>query len=57
VLLTHGGPALTPRILPTVIALDREAGFRFVTVPELLGWRAPRALAPNPIVTPGPRAQ
>ena len=57
VLLTHGGPAMTPLILPTVIALYRDLGFRFVTVPELLGWQVPRAPAPNPIVTPGPRAQ
>lgn len=57
VLLTHGGPALTPRILPTVIALYRDLGFRFVTVPELLGWTVPRTPEPNPVVTPGPRAQ
>ena len=37
VLLTHGGPALTPVILPTVIGLYKDLGFRFVTVPELLG--------------------
>jgi peptidoglycan/xylan/chitin deacetylase (PgdA/CDA1 family) len=47
VLLTHGGPTLTPLILPTVIALYRDLGFRFVTVPELLGWTTPAAAAPN----------
>ncbi len=57
VLLTHGGPALTPLILPTVIAAYRDQGFRFVTVPELLGWSAACAPAANPIGTPGPRAQ
>ena len=41
VLLTHGGPTLTPLILPTVIKLYQDLGFRFVTVPELLGWSAP----------------
>ena len=38
VLLAHDGPALTPLILPTVIALYRDRGFRFVSLPELLGW-------------------
>ena len=57
VLPTHGRPAMTLRILPTVIALYRDARFRFVTVPELLGWTVPRTPAPNPIVTSGPRAQ
>jgi peptidoglycan/xylan/chitin deacetylase (PgdA/CDA1 family) len=37
VLLAHGGPALTPLILPAVIARYRDLGFRFVSVPELLG--------------------
>jgi peptidoglycan/xylan/chitin deacetylase (PgdA/CDA1 family) len=46
VLLTHGGPALTPLIIPTVIAFYRDMGFRFVTVPELLGWTPPSARAP-----------
>ena len=51
VLLTHGGPALTPLILPTVIALYRSLGFRFVTVPELLGWPT----TDRPDSMPGPR--
>lgn len=56
VLLTHGGPALTPVILPTIIALYRDLGFRFVTVPDLLGWPAtPAAPLRSPRVI-GPRA-
>ncbi len=47
VLLTHGGPMLTPLILPTVISLYRDLGFRFVTVPELLGWTKSAPAAPN----------
>lgn len=47
VLLAHGGPALTPLILPAVIARYRDLGFRFVSVPELLG--LPWPPAPNPI--------
>ncbi len=57
VLLAHGGPALTPLILPTVIALYREAGFRFVTVPELLGWPTPRPPEPKPPISVLPRAR
>jgi peptidoglycan/xylan/chitin deacetylase (PgdA/CDA1 family) len=56
VLLTHGGPTLTPLILPTIIALYRDLGFRFVTVPELLGWATPPAPAPNPVQAPRVRA-
>lgn len=37
VVLAHGGPALTPLILPVVIARYRDLGFRFVSVPDLLG--------------------
>src|ERR1035437_489321 len=44
VLLTHGGPALTPLILPIVISLYQDLGFRFVGLPELLG----RTKAPAP---------
>lgn len=47
VLLTHGGPTLTPLILPIVIELYQDLGFRFVTVPELLGWTRPSPPAPN----------
>jgi peptidoglycan/xylan/chitin deacetylase (PgdA/CDA1 family) len=56
VLLTHGGPTLTPLILPIVIALYRDLGFRFVTVPELLGWTRPSPVAPNPSPAPRTRA-
>ena len=37
ILLIHGGPALTPAILPSIIAFYRGHGLEFVTVPELLG--------------------
>jgi peptidoglycan/xylan/chitin deacetylase (PgdA/CDA1 family) len=37
VLLIHGGPALTPGILPSIIAFYRRRGLRFVTIPDLLG--------------------
>jgi peptidoglycan/xylan/chitin deacetylase (PgdA/CDA1 family) len=56
VLLTHGGPTLTPLILPTVISLYRDMGFRFVTVPELLGWTTLSAQAPTPPPASRPRA-
>ena len=56
VLLTHGGPALTPQILPIVIALYQDLGFRFVALPELFGWTTPRAPEPNPLRAVGPRA-
>jgi peptidoglycan/xylan/chitin deacetylase (PgdA/CDA1 family) len=51
VILTHGGPALTPLILPVVIGLYQDLGFRFVTVPELLGW-AGQAPPPAPDAAP-----
>ena len=37
VVVLHGGPALTPTILPSIIAFYRRKGLEFVTVPELLG--------------------
>jgi peptidoglycan/xylan/chitin deacetylase (PgdA/CDA1 family) len=57
VLLTHGGPALTPLILPTVISQYRDLGFRFVTVPELLGWTVARPSAPGASAAVDSRAQ
>jgi len=41
VILMHCGPNKTPYLLPDVIAYYQRHGFRFVTVPELLGiaWR------------------
>jgi peptidoglycan/xylan/chitin deacetylase (PgdA/CDA1 family) len=57
VLLTHGGPALTPLILPIVIALYQDLGFRFVGLPELLGWTAPPAPTPSSRSALGPHAQ
>lgn len=50
VLLAHGGPALTPVILPAVIARYRDLGFRFVTVPDLL--RLPGLPVPIPVPSP-----
>jgi peptidoglycan/xylan/chitin deacetylase (PgdA/CDA1 family) len=44
IVLLHAGPRVTPRALPAIIARYRERGFRFVTVPELLG--LPAAGAP-----------
>ncbi len=40
IVLLHAGPKVTPRALPAIIARYRERGFRFVTVPELLGQQA-----------------
>jgi peptidoglycan-N-acetylglucosamine deacetylase len=37
IVLLHAGPRVTVRALPAIIARYRERGFRFVTVPELLG--------------------
>jgi peptidoglycan/xylan/chitin deacetylase (PgdA/CDA1 family) len=37
VMLLHCGPNATPYLLPDVIAFYRRRGFRFVTVPKLLG--------------------
>ena len=41
VVLMHCGPNVTPTILGTVIAGYRARGFRFVTVPQLLGLPGP----------------
>ena len=50
VVLLHCGPNATPYLLPNVIAFYRSHGFRFVTVPELLGvsWKT----GPTAPVTP-----
>jgi peptidoglycan/xylan/chitin deacetylase (PgdA/CDA1 family) len=37
IVLLHAGPGVTPRALPAIIARYRARGFRFVTLPELLG--------------------
>jgi peptidoglycan/xylan/chitin deacetylase (PgdA/CDA1 family) len=37
IVLLHAGPSVTVRALPGIIARYRARGFRFVTVPELLG--------------------
>jgi peptidoglycan/xylan/chitin deacetylase (PgdA/CDA1 family) len=54
VMLLHCGPNATPYLLPDVIAFYRRRGFRFVTVPKLLGlaWRpGPTAsLSPDEIL-------
>lgn len=60
VVLMHCGNPRTVRLLPRVIAGYQERGFRFVTVPELLGiaWEAPDPLPtppPSPPSTSSPR--
>ena len=42
VVLMHCGPNVTPTILGAVIAGYRARGFRFVTVPTLLGFAGPK---------------
>ena len=37
IILLHAGPGVTPRALPAIIAHYRDRGFRFVSIPELLG--------------------
>jgi peptidoglycan/xylan/chitin deacetylase (PgdA/CDA1 family) len=37
IVLLHAGPRVTARALPAIIARYRERGFRFVTLPELIG--------------------
>lgn len=56
VVLAHGGPALTPTILPVVIARYRDLGYRFVSVPDLLGLPDPTVAVPasRPIRFGGP---
>jgi peptidoglycan/xylan/chitin deacetylase (PgdA/CDA1 family) len=41
IVVLHCGPKATPRILPKIIASYRARGFRFVTIPALLGIDAP----------------
>jgi peptidoglycan/xylan/chitin deacetylase (PgdA/CDA1 family) len=55
IVLLHAGPRITPRALPAIIAAYRERGFRFVTVPELLGDETP-APPPTPPPAPSPTA-
>ncbi len=65
IVLLHAGPRVTARALPAIIARYRARGFRFVTLPELIGVRWPatgrpvaraldRADDPRPSVPPGP---
>ncbi len=37
IVLLHAGPSVTPLALPAIIASYRARGFRFVTLPEMLG--------------------
>jgi peptidoglycan/xylan/chitin deacetylase (PgdA/CDA1 family) len=48
IVLLHAGPVVTPRALPAIIAGYRARGFRFVTLPEMLG-----TPAGSSAVTPG----
>ena len=41
IVVLHCGPKATPRILPKIIAGYRARGFKFVTIPVLLGIDAP----------------
>jgi peptidoglycan/xylan/chitin deacetylase (PgdA/CDA1 family) len=49
IVLMHCGPGMTPRLLPKVIASYRQRGFRFVTVPQLLGIPGPVPRFATPI--------
>ena len=48
VVVLHCGPKATPRILPRIIEGYRARGFRFVTVPVLLGIASPRRVFHRP---------
>ena len=48
IVVLHCGPKATPRILPKIIAGYRARGFRFVTVPALLGIDAPSRAVHRP---------
>ena len=48
VVVLHCGPKATPRILPKIIESYRKRGFRFVTVPVLLGIDAPSRAVHRP---------
>jgi hypothetical protein len=41
IVLLHAGPRVTARALPEIIDRYRDRGFRFVTLPELIGVRWP----------------
>ena len=60
IVLLHAGPPVTPRALPAIIARYRERGFRFVSLPELLGapldGSLPAASAPPPGTAASPAA-
>ncbi|MFH1474667.1 MAG: polysaccharide deacetylase family protein [Chloroflexota bacterium] len=51
IVLLHAGPRVTPRALPAIIARYRARGFRFVTLPELLG---PPRVGWSPALIPAP---
>jgi peptidoglycan-N-acetylglucosamine deacetylase len=48
IVVLHCGPKATPRILPKIIAGYRARGFRFVTIPALLGIDAPSRTVRRP---------
>lgn len=54
IVILHCGPAMTPRILPAIIASYRSRGFTFVTVPQMLGLPGPRPVFPKLVATPMP---
>lgn len=55
-LLTHGGPPMTPLILPAIIAFYQARGFRFVTVSDLFGLPGPHPVKVAPRPRPKPTA-
>jgi peptidoglycan/xylan/chitin deacetylase (PgdA/CDA1 family) len=48
IVVLHCGPKATPRILPKIISGYRARGFRFVTIPALLGIDAPSRAVHRP---------
>ncbi len=54
IVLMHGGPDVTPAILDSVITSYASRGFRFVTIPQLLGSKRAPWPTPTPVKTPKP---
>jgi len=54
IVLMHGGPDVTPAILDSVITSYASRGFKFVTIPELLGSKRAPWPTPTPRKTPKP---
>ena len=54
IVLLHAGPPATVGALPRIIEHYRARGFRFVTIPEMLGMHWSRAPGTNPPAQPPP---